>query len=111
MLIPLVLLIGVGYMLLVRPQRARTRQAQSMRSTLGVGAEVQTVGGLYATVVEMDGSDVVLELAPGVRTRWAAAAVGRVITPVELPAEDASAQSGDEPTEPPAAPETDDPDR
>ena len=43
-----------------------------------------TTTGLFATVVAIDADDVILEIAPGVETRWVKAAIGRrPVTPVD----------------------------
>ncbi len=71
----------VGYLLILRPQRARARQLQQVRETLAVGSRVMTTAGLYGSVAEVGDSTVVLEIAEGVRVTFAAAAVLRVLEP------------------------------
>ncbi|GAA1895310.1 preprotein translocase subunit YajC [Asanoa iriomotensis] len=78
-LLMIVLLFGVMYFMMIRPQQKRRREAQQMQSTLGPGAEVVTIGGLHATVVEADAETVTLEAAPGVQMRYARPAIARVI--------------------------------
>ena len=39
------------------------------------GARVRTTAGMYATVVDVDGDDVILEVAPGVEVRYMKRAV------------------------------------
>ena len=75
-----VLIGAVFYFLILRPQNKRRRDQAAMQSKLGVGDEVQTVGGLFGTVVEVDGDVVTIEAAPGVELRYAAGAVARVVT-------------------------------
>lgn len=77
--LPIILLFAAMYFLMIRPQSKRRREAQLMQSQLAAGDEVQTVGGLYATVVEVDDESVTLEAAPGVHLRYTRAAIGRVI--------------------------------
>lgn len=72
-----------AWFLLIRPQRARARALQEVREALAVGSRVLTTAGLHATVAELDGDTVLLEIAPGVRARFAAASVVRVLTDVE----------------------------
>jgi preprotein translocase subunit YajC len=79
-LLMIVLLFGVMYFMMIRPQQKRRREAQQMQSTLGPGAEVVTIGGLYGTVVDTDTETVTLEAAPGVHVRYARQAVARVLT-------------------------------
>ena len=77
-----VLIGAVFYFLILRPQNKRRRDQASMQSKLGVGDEVQTVGGLFGTVTEVDGDVVTIEAAPGVELRYAAGAIARVVTQV-----------------------------
>lgn len=72
-----------AWFLLIRPQRARARALQEVREALAVGSRVITTAGLHATVAELDGDTVLLEIAPGVRARFSAGAVVRVLTNVE----------------------------
>ena len=70
----------IGYFLIVRPQRARSRQLQTVRESLAVGSRVMTTAGLYATVTAVDETTVDLEIADGVRVTFASAAVVRVLS-------------------------------
>lgn len=92
-ILPLILLVVVFYFLLIRPQRKRQQEAVQMQNSLAPGARVMTTTGLFATVVAVDDEDVILEVAPGIETRWVKAAIGRVVTPGDAPASD------DEPVE------------
>jgi len=77
--LPIILLIAAMYFLMIRPQSKRRREAQQMQSQLAPGDEVQTVGGLYATVVAVDDESATLEAAPGISMRYARGAIARVI--------------------------------
>ena len=84
--VPLLLIVLVGYFLLVRPARARQREMSNVRTRIAPGVEVQTTAGLLAKVVSVeDDGVVVLEVAPGVHSRYLAAAIARVITPEPMP--------------------------
>ncbi|WP_157253309.1 preprotein translocase subunit YajC [Nonomuraea typhae] len=97
-ILPLVLLVVVFYFLLIRPQRKRQQEAVKMQNSLTPGTRVMTTTGLFATVVAVENEDVVLEVAPGIETRWVKAAIGRVLTPGDAPAEDEpEADTADEP--------------
>jgi len=83
-LIPFLLIAVVGYLLLVRPARARQRAAMQTRSNVEPGVEVTTTAGMIATVVDVDeDGTVTLEIAPGVHAKFVKAAIGRVNTPPE----------------------------
>jgi preprotein translocase subunit YajC len=66
------------YFLMIRPQQKRRREVESMQSTMGIGDEVVTVGGLYGIVTEVSDDTVMLEIAPGVSAKYARAAIGKV---------------------------------
>lgn len=86
--LPLILLVVVFYFLLIRPQRKRQQEQVRMQSSLTPGTRVMTTTGLFGTVIAVEDDEMVLELAPGVETRWLKAAVGRVITPGDAPVDD-----------------------
>ena len=49
-LLPMLLIIGVFYMLLIRPQQKRQRQLQETISQLKAGDRVVTTGGVIGTI-------------------------------------------------------------
>ena len=72
------------YVLAIRPQRARARALAQVRASLEPGRRVMTTAGIHATVSAVEEGVVVLEVAPGVRVRFADAAVVRILDePVE----------------------------
>src|SRR5262252_5646998 len=80
----LILVVVVGfYLLMIRPQQRRRQQAQQQQNTVQPGARVRTTAGMYATVVDVDGDDVVLEVAPGVEVRYLRRAIMDVVSPSE----------------------------
>ncbi|WP_231618952.1 preprotein translocase subunit YajC [Nonomuraea sp. SBT364] len=95
-ILPLILLVVVFYFLLIRPQRKRQQEAIKMQNSLAPGARVMTTTGLFGTVVTVDNEDVVLEVAPGIETRWVKAAIGRVVTPGEPVADEPVIDEGDD---------------
>ncbi len=60
-LLPLVLIFVVFYFLLIRPQRKRDKEIQKMRSSLEVGDEVITSGGIIGRVVSLREDTLVIE--------------------------------------------------
>ncbi|MER5454951.1 preprotein translocase subunit YajC [Micromonospora sp. NPDC002389] len=81
------LLFGVMYFMMIRPQQKRRREAEAMQTGLSAGDEVVTIGGLYGTVTGVEDDSVLLEIAPGVQTRYARPAIARVVTKAERPVE------------------------
>ena len=49
-LVPMLLIIGVFYMLLIRPQQKRQRELQQTISQLKAGDRVVTTGGIIGTI-------------------------------------------------------------
>ena len=80
-LLPLILIIAVGYLLIIRPARKRQRDLLAVQRQLSPGVQVMTASGLYATVREVADGRVVLETSPGVRSTWARNAISRVESP------------------------------
>jgi preprotein translocase subunit YajC len=80
-LILILVVVVAFYMLMIRPQRRRQQQAQQKQSSVQPGARVRTTAGMYATVVDVDGDDVILEVAPGVEVRYMKRAVMDVVSP------------------------------
>lgn len=76
----IILLFGVMYFMMIRPQQKRRREAEQMQASLGPGDEIVTIGGLYGVVTSVDDETVTLEVAPGVYTRYARPAIARVVT-------------------------------
>jgi preprotein translocase subunit YajC len=79
LLFPLVLLGGVFYFLLLRPNRTRQRQQQTLLASLQIGDEVMTAGGIFGTLKEIDEGDdtVTVEIAPGTNVRMLRRAISQ----------------------------------
>ena len=80
-LLPLVLIFAIFYFLILRPARNRQRQAVQVQNSVTPGSEVMTTSGLFAKVSSVEDDAVMLEVAPGVYSRYAKQAILRVITP------------------------------
>jgi preprotein translocase subunit YajC len=80
-LILILVAVVVFYMLIMRPRQRRQQQAAQQQNTMQPGARVRTTAGMYATVVDVDGDDVILEVAPGVEVRYMKRAVMDVVSP------------------------------
>ncbi|MBW2471595.1 MAG: preprotein translocase subunit YajC [Deltaproteobacteria bacterium] len=61
-MLPLILLGGLFYVLLILPQRRRQKKMEQMRAGIDVGDEVRTIGGIIGTVVSDDGEIVTLDI-------------------------------------------------
>ena len=71
----LALMVGVFYFLIIRPQRKRSQAQKQLASSLEIGAEVRTIGGIHGVVVSMDDDSVVLKVEDG-QIRFSKRAIG-----------------------------------
>lgn len=79
--IVMVLMLVVMYVLMIRPQRQRQAQQQSMIDEAGVGDDILTTGGIYGTITESDGDDIVVRLAEGLDVHMTRRAIAAVLPP------------------------------
>ena len=78
-LLPILLLVAVFYFFMIRPQRNRMRLHQDLLSSLGLGDEVETIGGIYGTIRSMDEDSFMLEVSAGTILRVSRSAVRRKV--------------------------------
>ncbi len=74
-LIFLGLMIAVFYFFIIRPQRTRQKSQQELASSLEVGQEIRTIGGIHGRIISVDDDSVLIQVEEG-RLRIARRAVG-----------------------------------
>jgi len=72
------LIIGVFYFLIIKPQQKRAKTQRDMLSALRPGDEIVTIGGIFATVIEV-GDRLRVRVASGAEMELAKQAVGQVL--------------------------------
>ncbi len=60
-IIMIVLMIAIFYFMLIRPENKRKKEAEQMRSSMKVGDEITTIGGITGTVVNIKDDRFVIE--------------------------------------------------
>ncbi len=86
--IPLILIFGIMYFLLIRPQQKKMKEHQAMVEGVRRGDQVVTAGGLIGKVVKVkDDNEIEIELAQGVKVRAVKSTLSQVLTKTE-PASD-----------------------
>jgi preprotein translocase subunit YajC len=65
LLLPLVIFGGLFYVALILPQRRRQKKMQELRSSIEVGDQVRTIGGILGTVVRLDGDEASIDVGGG----------------------------------------------
>ena len=63
MLIMIVVMLAVVYFFMIRPESKRKKDAENLRSSLSVGDNVTTIGGLTGTICKVDENTIVFETA------------------------------------------------
>ena len=77
--LPLVILFGVFYFMLIRPQMKRAKEQRAMVAALNKGDEVLTNGGLLGRIDDISEQFVSLEIASGVVVKMRRDAVSAVL--------------------------------
>lgn len=95
-LIPFVLLLGLMWFVLIRPQQARLRKQRELIASVEVGDVVLTAGGMIGTVRVLTDDELRLEVAPGVELRVVRAAISRRLVPDEPGDEGPGSLDGDD---------------
>jgi preprotein translocase subunit YajC len=78
-LLPIVLIFGAMYFLMIRPQRNKQRQYMELLRSLEVGDEVECVSGIYGTIRRLDDQSAWVEIAPGTTVRMSRAGIRRKV--------------------------------
>ncbi|MFD5229449.1 preprotein translocase subunit YajC [Streptomyces qaidamensis] len=78
-LLPFIVLIGAMF-LMTRSAKKKQQQAVDMRNQMQPGSGIRTIGGMYATVKEVNEDTVLVDAGPGVDLLFAKNAIGAVLT-------------------------------
>ena len=80
----LVVMLGIFYFMLIRPENKRKKEAEQMRSELKTGDKITTIGGIMGTVVSIKDDKFVIETsADQVRIEFAKGALSTNETAAE----------------------------
>lgn len=82
--IPLILIFGIMYFLLIRPQQQKLKMHTAMVAALRRGDQVVTQGGLIGKVSKVkDDNEVEVELSEGVKVRVVRSTIAQVLNKTE----------------------------
>jgi preprotein translocase subunit YajC len=84
------------YFLLIRPQRRRAKETQSLQSSISENDEVLLNSGIYGFVTAIDGDIVWVDIAENVEIRVSKSAIARRINASTEPAGGVAAESESE---------------
>ena len=69
MLVPFILIFGIMYFLMIRPQQKKAKEHQQMIQNLKKGDKIVTGGGMHGRVTGMDDTTLTVEIADKVRVK------------------------------------------
>jgi preprotein translocase subunit YajC len=86
-MVPIILFIvlAVMWVLLAVPRQREARRHNAVMSSLKIGDEVMTGGGIYGTVLDIADEHILLEIAPGTVMKLARRAVATRVEPDNAP--------------------------
>ena len=84
-LVPLILVFGIMYFLLIRPQQKKLKEHQAMVAALRRGDQVVTSGGIVGRVTKVKDTEneIEVEIAPGVNVRVVRSTITSVVSKTE----------------------------
>ncbi|MCQ2240727.1 preprotein translocase subunit YajC [Treponema sp.] len=85
MIMPLVLIVGIMYLFMIRPQQKKQKETQKMLDALKKGDKVVTIGGIHGTVASTKENTVVLKVDDNTKIEFNRTAIATVV--VDKPAE------------------------
>jgi preprotein translocase subunit YajC len=78
--VPLLIMLGIFYFLLIAPMRKRQKQQDQMIKDLKTGDHVLTVGGIYGTIVGIKDDRLTLRIADQVKVNVAKSSISGLDT-------------------------------
>ncbi len=77
--LPFVLIFGLFYLLILRPQQKQSRQKENMMKNIKRGDKVMTAGGIHGKVINAEEDLLTIEIAKGVNVQIARANISALI--------------------------------
>jgi len=79
----MLVIFGIFYFILIRPQQKKMKEHKKMVENLKKGDKIITQGGMYGTVTSTGEHKLTVEIADGVKVKLSRGAVGTVLTEEE----------------------------
>lgn len=74
--LPLIIIFGIFYFILIRPQQQKQKKHKSMLGSLQKGDKVITIGGIYGIIRDIKGETLTLEITKDVVVNTTRNAIG-----------------------------------
>ncbi|MDR3288534.1 MAG: preprotein translocase subunit YajC [Peptococcaceae bacterium] len=78
MLIYFVILVGITYLMIIRPQQKQRKERENLMNALRVRDKVVTTGGIYGKITKIKDQSVMIEIADKVEIELARAGIASV---------------------------------
>ncbi len=78
LLIPTMLIIGIMYFLMIRPQQRRLKEHQAMIAAIRRGDTIVTSGGIIGKVTKVEDQELQVEIADGVKIKLLRSTISEV---------------------------------
>ena len=85
MFLPMIIIFGIFYFMLIRPQQRKEKERKAMIENLKSGARVIFSGGIMGTITNVKEGTFVVRIADGVKIEIARGAVSRVLEKGDKP--------------------------
>jgi len=77
--LPMIAIFAIFYFFIIRPQQKRDRDRKALIAEVKKGDKIITVGGIHATVAQVDDSTVLAQVDPSVKIRIEKSAIGQIV--------------------------------
>jgi preprotein translocase subunit YajC len=85
---PLIVIFGIFYILMIRPQQRRVKEHQAAIGAIKKGDDIITGGGIRGRVTKVTDDEAEVEIAQGVKVRVIKSTISTVVRPNTKPAND-----------------------
>jgi preprotein translocase subunit YajC len=78
MVVPLVLVVGIFYFLIIRPQNKKQKETQNMLNQMKKGDKIVTIGGIHGIIQSVDETTVVVKVDENAKIKFLKSAIATV---------------------------------
>jgi len=93
--LPFIIIIGIFYFLIIRPQNKKRKETEKMLSALKKGDKVITIGGLHGTIQSVKETTVILKADDNVKLEFLRSAISNVVSVSKEDPKEIEDNSGD----------------
>ncbi|MBP7951043.1 MAG: preprotein translocase subunit YajC [Verrucomicrobiales bacterium] len=102
----MIIMFGLMYFMLIRPQRKQRQQHEQRIASLRSGDKVITAGGIHGLITNVKNTSVVVRIAENVRVEVEKGSISSIVSKADEP-EEPEAAAGDTPDPAPSVPAKD----